>query len=409
MPIFDSLINPIPPIRRGIQAASFQNENGENSYVLYDSEGYTEKQLILAVEAFPILQLFDGRNSVESIFKKLTKDSGVKIEQSLVLGFAQQLDECYFLVSENFKEFKDKTEQDFIESKVRTPVCAGNSYSEKREELTKFFKNLFKKNKTTTSKEKPLGIVVPHIDLRIGAEIYVPAYKELQNSDAETFVIFGTSHYGYGDLFVPTDKNFLTPFGTVETDSELVTLLQKNYPFPAHFKDLAHRQEHSIEFQVLFLQHIFKNRPFKILPILCTSFFGFIEKRVSPKNEEIFASFTKALSKVISETGRKVNYIVSADLAHVGKKFGDDFPAKEILKKLKDEDQSILDSAVSCKAEDFYQKISAVKDERRICGLPPIYSFLETAKPKSGKILAYDQWDEAERESAVTFASAVFY
>lgn len=409
MAIFDSLINPIPPIRRGIQAASFQDESGKQSYVLYDSEGFTEKQLIMAVEAFPILQLFDGHNSVKGIVKKLTENSGVEVKESLVLGFAQQMDECYFLISEHFEEFRDKTEKNFIESKIRTSACAGNSYSDKKGELVKFFESLFAKDKSTPSNEKPIGIVVPHIDLRIGAETYVPAYKELQNSDAETFVIFGTSHYGYGDLFVPTSKDFVTPLGTTETDLELVELLQKNYPFPAHFKDLAHRQEHSIEFQVLFLQHIFKNKPFKILPILCTSFFGFMQNNVSPKNEEVFSSFVRALNKSISETGRKVNFIVSADLAHVGKKFGDDFPAKDVLEKLKDEDQSILDSAISCNSEDFYNKINSVKDQRRICGLPPIYSFLETAKPKSGKLLAYDQWDETERESAVTYASAVFY
>ena len=66
-----------------------------------------------------------------------------------------------------------------------------------------------------------------------------------------------------------TRKPFKTPFGTTRTNDRLVTELESQ---PAVLmEDYCHAVEHSIEFQVIFLQTIY-GADVCILPLLCGSF-----------------------------------------------------------------------------------------------------------------------------------------
>jgi hypothetical protein len=47
-------------------------------------------------------------------------------------------------------------------------------------------------------------------------------------------------------------------------------------------------------------------------------------------------------------------------------------------------------------------------DPYRICGYPPLYSFLKTKPDLKGEVLTYDIWDESERESGVSFGSIIY-
>jgi hypothetical protein len=47
-------------------------------------------------------------------------------------------------------------------------------------------------------------------------------------------------------------------------------------------------------------------------------------------------------------------------------------------------------------------------DPYRICGYPPLYSFLNIFPKLEGEILTYDIWDETERESGVSFGSILY-
>ncbi|MDX1639028.1 MAG: AmmeMemoRadiSam system protein B, partial [Balneolaceae bacterium] len=47
-------------------------------------------------------------------------------------------------------------------------------------------------------------------------------------------------------------------------------------------------------------------------------------------------------------------------------------------------------------------------DPYRICGFPPLYTFLQSASALQGEQITYDLWDETERESAVTFGSILY-
>ena len=82
-------------------------------------------------------------------------------------------------------------------------------------------------------------------------------------------MVLGTSHYGQPDKFGLTRKPFETPFGRTRIDQALVDELEAQPA--ALMEDYCHAVEHSIEFQVLFLQAIY-GPDVRILPVLCGSF-----------------------------------------------------------------------------------------------------------------------------------------
>ncbi len=155
-----------------------------------------------------------------------------------------------------------------------------------------------------------LGVLSPHIDLRRGGPAFAWAYQRLvDESDADLFVIFGTAHSPMRYLFSALRKHFDTPLGTVETDLAFVNRLSANLkklPGGADVdlfaSDLAHRYEHSIEFQVLFLQYLLGGRrPFKIVPILTGSFHSFIAEGRQPRTDAAVSAFSEAMRQTAAQ------------------------------------------------------------------------------------------------------------
>ncbi len=122
--------------------------------------------------------------------------------------------------------------------------------------------------------------------------------------------------------------------------------------------------------------------------------------------------FITAMRAAIGHSRKRIFLLASADLAHVGQRFGDrEAPDRFSLQSLADEDRSLLRSIEEMDAEKFYGYIRREKDRRRICGLPPIYTFLHLVgeRAKRGELLNYGQSLDEGTQSAVTFASMAFF
>ena len=61
--------------------------------------------------------------------------------------------------------------------------------------------------------------------------------------------------------------------------------------------------------------------------------------------------------------------------------------------------------------EGFYSSISRERDQRKICGLPAIYTLLAVLDAREGRLLRYGQAFTSETQSVVSFlfASLGFY
>ncbi len=387
-------------------------QDGLNFVVLNDPLGIATEQIALNYNFFLILNILNSGLSLDEFKAILSDIKGLANDLDLIIEQINNLDNLYYLESVNFLLKKYEFEQNYIALPSRPMVCVDHSYPSEKKEFIAFCDTLMNYSDSFISDGNAKAIIAPHIDFTLGElsqAVYAKAYKSILNSNSDLFVIFGTSHYAFSDYFMLTKKNFETPLGIVETDSELIEILEKEIENSFKIDDLAHRPEHSIELQVVLLSYLFRNRKIKILPILVSSFFEFSKKGISPSENNKISTFTKNIEEIISKSGRKATYIASVDFAHIGRKFDDNFNADTMLDTVAIEDNQLIKYIQDLNPDAFFEKISLDKDKWKICGASPIYSMLKSIKFSEASFIDYKQWNEKATESAVTFAGFALY
>ncbi len=106
----------------------------------------------------------------------------------------------------------------------------------------------------------------------------------------------------------------------------------------------------------------------------------------------------------------KVCYVSGADLAHIGQQFGDEWIVDEDrVKEQADDDRKLLEKVCRSDPAGLFSHVAEQYDDRRICGLPPIYALLRVMGPARGELLKYEGVVDGERTSCVTFASVAYF
>jgi AmmeMemoRadiSam system protein B len=260
-----------------------------------------------------------------------------------------------------------------------------------------------------------LGLVAPHIDPWRGAVGYGRAYGALEaalSPDVDTFVVFGTSHAPMREPFALCRKAFETPLGVVEADLPTIDeLAAGSWGFDPYADQFNHKREHSLEFQVVFLKHLMKERPFRIVPVLA-GLGAHQSTGQNPDGDERVVQFLRGVKRVVeSRLGRTV-VVAGADLAHVGPRFGDvhayDEAGRDALELA---DRASLEHAVALDAAGFWSHVVSDLDRRRVCGLAPIWSLLQSvgAAGARGELLHYEQTVDRDDGSIVSHAALGFY
>lgn len=254
----------------------------------------------------------------------------------------------------------------------------------------------------------------PHIDFHRGGSSFAWAYdRVVTESQSKLYVILGTAHTPLQSFYSVSRKDFDTPLGLARTDRNFVDLLAQRLGDPDNiFRDeLPHRHEHSIEFQALMLQYVLGDRrDYQIVPILVGSFHPFVQHGRLPSESPVVAEFIAALRDTALEAGEEVCFVAGVDMAHIGQQFGDPHLLDdERLKNQWTDDQNLLVKACAGDAVAWFKHVAEQGDANRICGLAPMYTLLETVRPKRGELLKYDQAVAPDRTSCVSFASVAFY
>jgi hypothetical protein len=252
-------------------------------------------------------------------------------------------------------------------------------------------------------------LVAPHIDFHRGGPAYAWAYRDLaERGDADLFVIFGTCHAGMTDPFALTRKDFDTPLGPARVDRDFVDALAARAGQDCFASELAHRGEHSIEFQAVFLQYLYAGRrEVTVVPVLASFVHEALLRGRRPEDDPRVPAFLDALGETAAAAGRKVAYIAGADLAHMGTRFGDPEPISPAeLERIGREDRAMLERVEAGDADGFFESVRRDNDRRRICGLSPIYALLRALGGARGSVRRYGQWPDPE--GVVTFASVVY-
>jgi AmmeMemoRadiSam system protein B len=222
-------------------------------------------------------------------------------------------------------------------------------------------------------------------------------------------VVLGTSHYGEADRFGLTRKPFVTPFGEAITDTALVDELARAAPGSTRMEDYCHAVEHSIEFQVLFLQYIYGPN-IRILPILCGSFAHSIYNGGKPEANEDVRRFFGALGDISAREADRLFWVLGVDMAHMGRRYGDSMIARADegeMSAVAERDRIRIERLTSADPDGFWGLVRENRDDLKWCGSSPIYTFLKVMPQARGTLRRYQQWN-IDEESVVSFAAIGF-
>ncbi len=276
---------------------------------------------------------FDGQSTLSEIQGQVLRQTGLFLPLHDLEDLVRRLDAAMIIEGPTFNSFY----RTYRESGRRPAALAGRSYAATvralKAQLEQFFIDSHgsgrgQRRPADATRTWSSGVLSPHIDFGRGGPVYTWAYKKLvEDSMANTFVVLGVAHQYCRRRFALTLKDFETPLGVVPTDRSYVDRVAALAGRDLFDDELAHRTEHSIEFQVVFLQYVLGGRrDFTIVPILVGSFHDLLERGIDPIDDPEVSRFVQALDVAERACSKPVVYIGGIDLCHVGPEFGDPAP-----------------------------------------------------------------------------------
>ena len=204
-------------------------------------------------------------------------------------------------------------------------------------------------------RKRAIACMVPHAGYRFSGHVAGAVYAQLgaRLELPRRFVLIGPRHRPRGDAqAILSEGGWQTPLGLAQIDSELAAALKQ--ACPALTEDaVAHRQEHAIEVQLPFLQHLVGD--FRFVPIAL----GTID----------FAALTavgRAVADVIQQQPEPVLIVASSDMNH--------YESDAVTRP---KDHLALDRVL---ALDPRGLLDVVRSERvTMCGVGPAVSMLTAA------------------------------
>lgn len=190
----------------------------------------------------------------------------------------------------------------------KKPSFAGSFYPEKAEEITNLL-NSYKQDIKIDFKSK--AIIVPHAAVYYSGYAAMVGYQHLDLNE-NIFIIAPSHHADFNNIAMPEYTYFDTPLGSLEVNNRLIKNIAEK--FPCVISNEYFENEHSIEVQLPFIQHLFCphiqsaidfvkglkkiGRKVRIVPILV----GNCDYRL--------------ISDLISTYWENSSFVISSDLSH---------------------------------------------------------------------------------------------
>jgi len=400
--------DPVPP-RRGDLEIIETTYQGRRALVVRDSLGLIRDPVLLQGVAIELLGMLDAPRALGELRLELVRRRGGLLEGDDGLEeLVRELDSVGLLQSPAFRARKKRLLADYQKLDVREASHAGAAYPAEPDRLRAYLDSILEETGGADSSvpvASPVAIVAPHIDLETARRAYARAYRALVGRQVRRVVLLGTGHTLEDGVFGLTDKDFVTPLGRVATDRAAVDRLRRAGDGCLAPSDIAHRREHSLEFELIFLQRIL-GPAFSLVPVLCGSVSQELA-RVSRAAEIPGVGGVLAAMRSLWEEDRSGTlFVAGADLSHIGPKFGHRERAVSLLPDARAHDQELLRAFTAGDASAFWAESRRVSDRYNVCGLSALAFLLEVFPGATGSLLDYDFWIEEETQSAVSFAAA---
>ena len=378
--------------------------------LIRDPYQFTGAMLIVPPTLVPCLACFDGEQTELDLRSTLVQATGDIQVGDMEKHLVDTLSSAGFLEDEAFEQIRAARVREFADAPRREPTHAGSAYPEVEADARTMLAG-YMQDSPQYSEDALLGIAAPHVSPFGGAASYRDAYAALAPGYRDrTFVVLGTSHYGEPDCFGLTRKPFVTPFGEAITDTGLVDRLERDAPAAVRMEDYCHAVEHSIEFQVLFLQHVYGPKV-KILPILCGSFARSIYRGGKPEDNEHVHRFLDSLGEMAAREKDRLFWVLGIDMAHMGRRYQDEFVARADTGEMRivaERDRKRIDRVNASDSRGFWDLVQENHDDLKWCGSSPLYTFLKAVPNATGKLRRYQQWN-IDEQSVVSFAAMTFH
>ncbi len=248
---------------------------------------------------------------------------------------------------------------------VRFPAVAGSFYPDSPQVLSAQVEKFIDTAELKETDSTLIGLIAPHAGYVYSGHVAGYAYKQLIGQSFDTVVLLGLSHrYRIDDAAIYARGAFRTPLGDIPIDEDLASEIMR---LNSDIVDLppVHANEHSLEVQLPFLQHILSD--FRIVPILLQD--------DSPEN---VIPLSQAVAEAMDD--RSPLLIGSTDLCH--------YPT---YKEARKSDQVVIeaierfDSDYLRKQMDEYMQIHPTKNFHcMMCSTGAIYTTMRVAQALGG-------------------------
>jgi MEMO1 family protein len=378
--------------------------------LIRDPYQFSDAMLLIPPPLVPCLACFDGEQTELDLRSNLVRATGEIQVGELEKHLVETLSAAGFLEDNAFEAIRSRRVHEFAESPRREASHAGSAYPDQADEARSQLSG-YMAAKPVYTEDSLLGIAAPHVSPFGGADSYRDAYAALTPQYRDrTFVVLGTSHYGEPDCFGLTRKPFVTPFGEAITGTDLVDELACKAPAAVRMEDYCHAVEHSIEFQVLFLQHIYGPKV-RVLPILCGPFARSIYRGGKPEDNEHVQRFLDCLGELASREANRLFWVLGIDMAHMGRRYGDELTARADAGEMvtvAERDSRRIERVNAGDGDGFWGLVQENHDDLKWCGSSPLYTFLKVVPRAEGKLRRYQQWN-IDEHSVVSFAALTFH
>lgn len=230
----------------------------------------------------------------------------------------------------------------------RSPAVAGRFYPAEREQLHSEVSAYLRRGEAA----RAIGIVSPHAGYVFSGGIAGETFSKVEVPD--TVVVLGPNHYGVGaPLALWQGEGWETPLGKISIDQlRGERLLELCHELEVDCQ--AHRQEHSLEVQVPFIQTI---NPAASLVAIAVG--------MTPLSS--LKHLGEALAVLVNEAGGQILVVASSDMTHF-----------ESAESAAQKDRLALEHVTSLDPEGLFR---TVRDQHiSMCGVLPVVAMLYAAR-----------------------------
>ena len=384
---------------------------GQHYFILRDPLRLKENVMLLPDPLLPLLLLCDGTRDKDTILHLFKTYFEIPLAADVLDHFLNAFDEMCLLETGRAAQARQQLVDEYRAAPFRKPVSAGLSYPADPAELHHLLQNYLEEAETEPDPAAGEGLLSPHIDYPRGGAVYAQVWKRAAKmiESADLFIVLGTDHHGGHNPITLTRQNYATPYGVLPTEQSVVDALVEILGEEKAFAgELYHRNEHSLELVLTWLHHLRGGQPVPVVPILVGWLLnGSHSNGSAPVDEKLVDGLVKAVRQ--STRGRKVCYIISGDLAHVGPAFSGaplDNNGKIAIRTADDDIFRILSTGDS---QTFINKLLSDYEPNNVCGTFPTYLAMRMMGNAKGEKVGYAQCPADEAGTSIVSVAGVVF